>query len=54
MYGQAEGYTERALVLYDGLHYDAMAQTGDPHLAAIALLDAAQRGHSTVGATRIY
>ena len=30
VYGQDEGYAERALLLYDGLHYDAMAQTGGP------------------------
>jgi len=33
IYGQSEGYTERAFLLYDGLHYDAMAQTGDPSLS---------------------
>lgn len=33
MYGQDAGYTDRAMLLYDGLHYDAMAQgayTGAP------------------------
>lgn len=29
VYGQGEGYTERAMLLYDGLHYDALAQAGN-------------------------
>lgn len=28
VYGEDQGYTERAFVLYDGLHYDALAQSG--------------------------
>lgn len=28
IYGQEDGYTERAFILYDGLHYDALAQAG--------------------------
>jgi hypothetical protein len=28
VYGSEEGYTERVMVLYDGLHYDALALAG--------------------------
>jgi ubiquitin thioesterase OTU1 len=33
VYGQGEGYPERVMLLYDGLHYDAMVLTyeGAPH-----------------------
>ena len=29
MYGQGDGFTERAMLVYDGLHYDALAVSGD-------------------------
>ena len=29
VYGSEEGYTERVMVLYDGLHYDALALAGE-------------------------
>ena len=29
LYGEGEGYSERAMLLYDGLHYDALAVSGD-------------------------
>ena len=29
VYGQDQEYTERAFILYDGLHYDALAQAGE-------------------------
>ena len=28
VYGQDQGYAERTMVIYDGLHYDALAQAG--------------------------
>ena len=28
VYGQEHGYSERVMLLYDGLHYDAMALAG--------------------------
>ena len=28
VYGSEEGYTKRAMVLYDGIHYDALALAG--------------------------
>ena len=33
-YGQGENYTERVMVLYDGLHYDAMVCSLRPVLPA--------------------
>ena len=44
VYGSGEGYTERTMVLYDGLHYDAMvlAYEGAPHDMDITI-------HSAVG-----
>ena len=30
VYGQDAGYTERAMVIYDGLHYDALAVAAYP------------------------
>jgi hypothetical protein len=28
VYGSEEGYAQRVMVLYDGLHYDALALAG--------------------------
>lgn len=28
MYGSGEGYQERVMLIYDGLHYDALALAG--------------------------
>lgn len=33
LYGQGEGYSERVMLIYDGLHYDALAVAGgEAHL----------------------
>ena len=29
VYGQGDGFTDRAMLIYDGLHYDALAVSGD-------------------------
>ena len=28
VYGQGDGFTDRAMLMYDGLHYDALAVSG--------------------------
>lgn len=51
VYGQADGYTERALLLYDGLHYDAMAQTafeGAPEELDITIFQTAASSFAAV------
>lgn len=47
VYGSEEGYAQRAMVLYDGLHYDALALAGEhsssrPSRAEIVMLLAVQ------------
>lgn len=37
MYGSEEGYAERVMVLYDGLHYDALALAGEAIISASGL-----------------
>lgn len=39
VYGSEEGYTERVMVLYDGLHYDALALAGERQLGKPAASD---------------
>jgi len=42
VYGSEEGYEQRAMVLYDGLHYDALALAGK-HLIMIHSRDVDMR-----------
>ncbi len=44
VYGQGAGYAERAMLIYDGLHYDALALAaypGAPEAGDVTLLPAA-------------
>jgi len=57
VFGQGSGYTQRAFLIYDGLHYDYMARTlfdGAPTELDVTVFDAADSeamtgGHALVG-----
>ncbi|GBF96418.1 ubiquitin thioesterase [Raphidocelis subcapitata] len=58
VYGQGNGYTERAMVIYDGLHYDALALSafeGAPEHLDVTLLQigSAQEAAASEGAARL-